>query len=293
MTAGPRLGTLLILITLVLAGCAGKANDTPPGPSSSAPIGEVHCDGDLCAGNETGVEGTVTSDEALPLPGTEVALLELSLSVKSDDAGRYAFRETPPGTYTLVASKLGYESVAKKIEIAEGTISQHGIQLLPIAVVEPYHETFVHRGRVACGLGGVSPCAVFLLFSLTGQPDPSGNAQGINWTYDEDAYPNTVIVEVVWQPTATATGQALTYGLFTSLDGLERSYIDQGNKGSPIYVRASEEELRKAYADYASDFNFILYPDSEGATFQQDFNLYRTDFYNGEAPDNWTFVPDA
>lgn len=292
MVAG-RFASLFVLVTLVLAGCAGKSSETPPAPSSSAPIGQVHCDGDLCGSNETGVEGIVTNDEASPVVGAGVALLELELSLETDESGRYSFRETPPGTYTLVASKLGYESVAKKVEIVEGTITTQMLQLVPMASEEPYHETFPFRGRVACGVGGVSPCAVFLLFSLTGQPDPSGNAQGINWTYDDDAYPDTVILEVIWTPTATATGQALTYGLFTSVDGIERSYIDQGNKGSPIYVRASEEQLRKAYEDYSSDFQFILYPDSEGATFQQDFNLYRTDFYNGEAPDNWTFVPDA
>ena len=288
-----RLASILVLTTLLLAGCSGKANDTLPPPSSSAPIGEVRCDGDLCSSNETGLEGTVTNDEALPIVGADVALLELELSLLTDESGRYAFRETPPGTYTLIASKLGYETIAKKVEILEGTVTTQMLQLVPMATEEPYHETFPFRGRVACGVGGVSPCAVFLFFSLVGQPDPSGNAQGINWTYDEDAYPDTVIVEVIWTPTATATGQALNYGMFTSLDGIDRSYIADGNKGSPIYVRASEAQLRKAYEDYASEFQFILYPDAEGATFQQDFSLYRTDFYNGEAPDNWTFVPDA
>jgi hypothetical protein len=283
---------LLVTIAVVLAGCSSKDLETALPPTSSAPIGEVHCEGDFCTGNTTGLEGTVTNEEAFPVEAVEVALVELSLSVLSDEAGRYVFREIPAGTYTLVATKLGYESFGKKIEVVEGTITSQGVQLRAVAVVEPYHETSTYRGRVACGVAGVSPCAVFLLFSLTGQADPSGNAQGMAWHY-EDEYPDTVILEVVWQPTATATGQALTYGFFTSLDGLERSYIAQGNQGSPIYIRASEAQLLAAYDEYASDFNFILYPDSEGATFQQDFSLFRTDFYNGEAPDNWTFVPDA
>lgn len=282
---------LLLFLATVLAACTGPAPPTiaPPG---SGPIGEVRCEGELCADNETGIGGRIINDEAMPIVGADVLLVELELSLITDEAGSFAFKQVPAGTYNVLANKLGYESGGRRVDVVTGQIAELTITLPPVAIVEPYQLSYSHRGRVSCGLAGVSPCAVFLLTDLVGQPDPTGNAQAMTWNYDDTGYPDATVVEVVWQPTATATGASLTYGFFTSEDGLARSYIASGNQGSPIRAEATRDDLEKAYAEFQSDFNFILYPAEDGATFMQDFTIYRTDFYNGLPPEGYSFIPD-
>ena len=46
------------------------------------------------------------------LPGASVRLLDTELATQADDSGRFALSCLPPGTYTLVVSYLGYDSLA-------------------------------------------------------------------------------------------------------------------------------------------------------------------------------------
>lgn len=62
------------------------------------------------------LEGTILEDGAgLPLPGTDVALLDgqggLLVHATSDEGGAFALRAPGPGTYRLRIERLGYQTV--------------------------------------------------------------------------------------------------------------------------------------------------------------------------------------
>ena len=69
----------------------------------------------------SGLSGVVTDETGSVVPEAEIEVMNgeigLQRSVLSDSAGRYAFAQLRPGTYTLVATKEGFESV-----ITEGVI---------------------------------------------------------------------------------------------------------------------------------------------------------------------------
>ena len=66
-------------------------------------------------GQWTGLSGIVTDQTGGVVPGAEIKVtneeIGLQRSTLSDVAGRYAFAQLRPGTYTLVATKEGFESV--------------------------------------------------------------------------------------------------------------------------------------------------------------------------------------
>ena len=69
----------------------------------------------------SGLSGVVTDETGSVVPEADIEVMNgeigLQRSVLSDSAGRYAFAQLRPGTYTLVATKEGFESV-----ITEGVI---------------------------------------------------------------------------------------------------------------------------------------------------------------------------
>jgi hypothetical protein len=283
-----NLAYAVVALAVVFAGCTNAPTHTAT-PSNTLPSTIVHGGGD----NDTGIHGQVRNDELSPIKGAKVGLVELSLQLSSNDEGAFDFKALPAGKYRLVAEAIGYEGpVAKAVEVVAGSTAQVQFTMTPLPVVTPYNLTTQFRGRVACGLAGVSPCAAMGLLDLVNQPDPSGNKQGMNWTYKDGAYPDAVVIEVVWKPVTGASGQKLSWEFFTSTDGLSRQDVSATgtNSGSPIYVNATQAQLKAAKAKYNSDFQFILYPDSGAATVQQDFTIYRTDFYNGPAPTGFHFV---
>lgn len=65
-----------------------------------------------------------------PLANIEIEILELELTITSDDSGRFAFEDVPPGVYQLRASHARYVPVVlKKVIIEAGNETQVWIQL--------------------------------------------------------------------------------------------------------------------------------------------------------------------
>ncbi|WP_347156831.1 TonB-dependent receptor [Pontibacter chitinilyticus] len=64
------------------------------------------------------IQGTVR-DRFQPLAGATVRTLDQSAGTSADENGQYQLKLTP-GTYTLVSSYIGYESVQKQVTVAAG-----------------------------------------------------------------------------------------------------------------------------------------------------------------------------
>lgn len=271
----------LVTVALVLAGCAGPAAKPAGTTTLAATEGSDPTGGTI--------DVTVSDDEARPLEAASVQVERQKLEGTTPENGSLRFTNVPPGTYRLFASALGYESAGKNAEVVAGEVTEVRFILVPIPIVEPYNLTTTFNGRVACGAAAVSPCAVMLLLD---DSDPTENKQGPNWSYKKNKLPDEVWIEVSWQPRTGATGQKLAYDFFTaSSDGLDRHSMATGNHASPIRFNVTKDVLEAAQKEFPGDFRFVMYPDEEGATVLQDFTLFRTDFYNGPAPPNFTRLP--
>lgn len=128
---------LVILLTAMtgLAGCAGakagvKETEAEVQSTVSA-TGEAAAD----AGS---IEGFVTDDALIPIPGASVAVLELSLTATTDDTGAFAFTNLAPGKYGVAAAALGYDSASKNVDVRANEASRVSFSLEPLEIKEPY-----------------------------------------------------------------------------------------------------------------------------------------------------------
>ena len=65
------------------------------------------------------IQGTVVNAETgEPLPLVNIVIEGTSRGSGADDNGRFSIIDIPPGNYRLIASALGYETVAREVEVA-------------------------------------------------------------------------------------------------------------------------------------------------------------------------------
>jgi len=76
------------------------------------------------------IVGTITdATTGSTLPGANVFIRDSNMGSASDRNGEYIIRNVAPGTYTLLVSYVGYESVEIPVEVEAGEIVQRDIQL--------------------------------------------------------------------------------------------------------------------------------------------------------------------
>jgi len=76
------------------------------------------------------IEGLVTDDNTKePLLGVNVGLQDTNIGKATDKDGQFVLRNVPAGTYTLVASFIGYATVEEEITVNEGEVSRVRISL--------------------------------------------------------------------------------------------------------------------------------------------------------------------
>jgi len=72
------------------------------------------------------IRGVVQDTEGNPLIGANVYLVGTTLGSSTDRDGTYIIQDVPPGSYTLVASYLGYKTEKQSISVSAGeTITQN------------------------------------------------------------------------------------------------------------------------------------------------------------------------
>ncbi len=88
-----------------------------------------------------GIIGTITDSRQTPLPDAHVQIPELNKGASSDKLGRFAIRNIPAGSYTLIVTSVGFESQQKSVAVSsDGNVSvnislQQGELLLADVVV--------------------------------------------------------------------------------------------------------------------------------------------------------------
>jgi len=72
------------------------------------------------AQNTNTVSGKVLDDSGVTVPGANVSLKETGKSTVTNENGEYSFSNIEAGTYTIIATNVGYKTFEKKIAIKEG-----------------------------------------------------------------------------------------------------------------------------------------------------------------------------
>jgi len=89
----------------------------------------------IYAQNTASVNGYITDSESgETLISANIALLELNRGTSANTSGYYSITNLPPGTYTLVASYIGYRQYEREIDLTAGETLRVDIEMIPEGV---------------------------------------------------------------------------------------------------------------------------------------------------------------
>ncbi len=74
----------------------------------------------LFAQNQNTVSGKVFDDSGATIPGANVSIKETGKGTITDENGGYSFSNIAAGTYTIIATNVGYKTFEKQISVKEG-----------------------------------------------------------------------------------------------------------------------------------------------------------------------------
>ncbi|MDB2606302.1 TonB-dependent receptor [Zobellia sp.] len=79
----------------------------------------VACSGIMVRAQIGNVEGTISDENGIYVPGANIVISELSKGAISDFDGRFSIVGIPDGSYTMNITFLGYENVVREVEIKD------------------------------------------------------------------------------------------------------------------------------------------------------------------------------
>lgn len=133
-----RASATLLALLLSLSGCA---SDAKPAATSSAP-------GPIALG---AIEGDVLDAEQLPLPGTQVQLVEAGAKTKTGPDGAFRFEGVLAGSHTLAVDAAGYRPHRTRVDVAADATAKVQVLLEPAALAQPYVEVLIFDGYIQQG----------------------------------------------------------------------------------------------------------------------------------------------
>lgn len=298
--AGPGVPALVALfLGLALAGCLGgddaSGSAAAPNPSGPANLTQAKEEG------KTLIAGFVLDEAQLPIPNAEVGLLHTEIRTQyTDEGGLFVFADLAPATYTVVASKLGFDAVQRVVELGAGEqVEDLEIVLPPMAVpLEPYWETFIEEGYIACGakiatvtISNINVC----LFDDQHKPQVDFAVKGGN---------NLVAVqlELEWQETSGVTGAGLRLELWKNPNCIpspcapDVEYPGDATGPSPLklVVGSNSAPIREGIAPEGetllSSMTFTDGDDPVVLQFQQRVTHYISVWYNQAPPEDFTLI---
>jgi hypothetical protein len=203
--------TLLTLLTVLFAGCAGGDAGAPKEGSPAAPA-TVQANAEAIPDAGT-IRGSVVDETLAPIVGAQVALLDQELQASTDENGSFQFGNLVPGDYQVAAAALGYSSGVKPVSIAanEEVAVQFQLTQIEANYVEPYIELLgPYSWYFDCRAGNAAltgPCIP--VGSVAGTtPNPNFNDKASqNFTMSEDVV--DFVGEMRWQQGSFATSRNL------------------------------------------------------------------------------------
>ena len=279
-----RINVSLVTLIVAAGGCVGNGGTTsvsssslPAPASSAAPLADF--------GSITGV---VTDDESQPITSARVVIVETSR--ETDVTGRFTFNDVEPATLRVIVDRLGYESVAKRVEVRAGEVTEASFTLKAIAALgEPYLRT--HTGSVFINADWWYTAAYFNPVADVGcerrcqihhriEPKPAGGLLETEWT------------PVVAAPLIAA---AHTFQIYPNGDNGTLSptsgtggyvFRELPNRGQHVFT----EDQTKLFAKANRTLTHVG-AGFESVSFQQRVNVWITYGYVEAVPEVFTALP--
>jgi len=273
---------LLVIATMVLAGCTSgeSATKAAPAASTTAAPPEVTA--------ETGsISGLVIDEEIQGIAGADVGILDRTPELKAvtDAAGKFTFNELPPGDYKIVAQKLGYESRALSVKVEVGQVAEAKLTLVALAIKEQRIFHFPFAGFFSCGMS--SPVLTVACRGTAGLEDKSSFKTNVTASDIQ-----TVIDTMTWDASAPGTAKILR-NVF-SVDGVSGSGAEK-NSVSPNILRVDEPKAKaKAKLNHLIWIGWTSTSDPTQivvVVYQQKFDVTTSVFYGDEAPEDFSALP--
>lgn len=259
---------VLLVVGLGLAGCGGGGggDDTPDGLPDVKPTEEGK-----------GAMGGVVVDEAIrPIAGALVSLTGLGLNVTTDEAGTFAWPDLEPGSYFISVSAPRFLSVQASADVVAAETAFVRVQLASDPSPLPYQETYHHTGSMQAWAG-------IAQFFVEGMQDNGSALCDCRLYFTPQGRLSTVVYEAFWEWTVPdLADQAELYYVVEQLEG---DAYEAGYCFSPCNVRVAGGDFTPDVQAYARLDGPDLW-----VGYQQQFELYVTLFYNGEAPDGWSLA---
>ena len=197
---------------VLLSGCVGGQADQASGGPEAIPDAAGPAKFDESTG---AIQGLITNDQIQPVPGAQVGLVELGITTISDVGGRFVLSNLVPGRYSLGASALGYNAIARSVEVRAGEATEVNLVITPIPVLEPYAELFPFTGYIGCAFAFVR--STYSPLPVAGSCSTTEETQNWQWIYGQeegDGWPVTwagTLVEAEWDNQANPDWLAFDY----------------------------------------------------------------------------------
>lgn len=280
--------SVLVLGSLLLAGCAGSDGEAQDGTKDPGANEEV----------TNAIEGTVLGDDQLPLEMAKVEILSLNVSIQTNSEGSYRFTNLAPRDYLVVASKDGYRTLTQRAIVKDQSIHQLDFVLDAKPLLEPSRETLDHVGLILCkAVYGTDPEA--MEHHDCGEAgEPANNDPDHEFQIGPNAA--QILVEAFWEPTTegskhlTLTVESVGFGhqdlVFSSISGpsgirvtipqsIVEKYYPEGGALRTIMAAGPSITGDEAGAD-------------AGIALNQGFTFYVTVFYIEPGPPGFSAGPE-
>lgn len=277
-----------VLAALLTAGCV----------SSPAPSAGPDATIDVQVDSSTGaITGLVQDDSLVPLAGVTLGILEKNIETTSGKNGEYSFNALAPGTYRVVATKLGYQTTAKAAEVRAGQVSPLNLIMTPVATLkDPHVETIIAQGYIACGFA--TPVVVVSNTNVCAW-DTNHKPQ-IDFDVVKAKDPKAIVLELTWQRATSATATDLAYGLWKD-PGCQPPPCESANRisevdgESPLQLVVLEKQFdKKLNPEGPTRFSALTFVGTSQAVvvvYQQRVTHYISIFYDAEPAADFTAIP--
>lgn len=316
----------LFFVVVLMSGCAGAA----PDPAVRDPWGaDVVAAPPQFSEWDGAISGYVVDAEFVPVFGAVVTLSSGGLT-STDVQGRFTFSHVQPGTYGLAISKAGFANAERIVDVYVGTVVEISVSLVGANVDGPYSETYHRRGIHGCDVTtnvapGVNVCGfVGLLDLLVGVNTTTIDESIMAWNISgPSAEWRTGVFELAWASTQALGSGLLAYWEVNKCPGDPKLTFGAVSGRSPLQLRSDAAQIQSILSesskprncrsngvadfDTSTECNFIrcnvqsrVFSSPEttgqavdaGASVQQSFDAWVTNFYGASAPDSFTVFDD-
>lgn len=313
-----RAMVFLLMIGVAFAGCADAPQSEPTADTSFDDV-------DVAASDDTGVILGVVVDQTI----TPIAEVTVTLSMPSgdpvveitDDQGRFAFGDVPPGVHFLHAAKELHEEIQFTATVEAGVAdpSPIRVQLVAFYTGDPFLQTIQQDGFFQCSQANF-PGYLYSSSSCHDTNIVDGSDHGVMLAQERDFHADvgegwqTQVYEMTWKSSFAGTSERM--GVVFSTYKPERNtdhWFANHASGQPMRLQLNAGEIHPSAqegsgpmgpipADGIKDMSYfisvrppadatcVIWCAPPGFAIEQEFTTYLSQFYYAKAPEDWSIV---